>query len=70
MVRGAKTQLRGAISRDDLPRLNWTESELRRRRKGDPKKVRIACRLREKTNMTLKWPNALEPRGERVVFIE
>jgi len=32
-----------------------TESELRRRRKGDPKKVRIAGRLREKTTMTLKW---------------
>jgi REP element-mobilizing transposase RayT len=32
-----------------------TESELRRRRKGDPKKVRIARRLREKTTMTLKW---------------
>src|SRR5882724_8951754 len=35
--------------------VNWTESELRRRRKGDPKKVRIARRLREKTTMTLKW---------------
>ena len=39
----------------ELKRLNWTESELRRRRKGDPKKVRIARRLREKTTMTLKW---------------
>ena len=36
-------------------RLNWTESELRQRRKGDPKKVRIAGRSREKTTMTLKW---------------
>src|SRR5437016_12238402 len=33
----------------ELKRLNWTESELRRRRKGDPKKVRIARGLREKT---------------------
>ena len=39
----------------ELKRLNWTESELRRRRKGDPKKVRIARRLREKTTMTLRW---------------
>ena len=39
----------------ELKRLNWTESELRRRRKGDPKKVRIARRLRGKTTMTLKW---------------
>ena len=28
---------------------------MRRRRKGDPKKVRIARGLREKTTMTLKW---------------
>ena len=39
----------------ELKRLNWTESELRRRRKGDPKKARIARGLREKTTMTLKW---------------
>jgi len=39
----------------ELKRLNWTESQLRGRRKGDPKKVRIARRLREKTTMTLKW---------------
>jgi len=30
-------------------------NHLRRRRKGDPKKVRIARRLREKTTRTLKW---------------
>jgi hypothetical protein len=39
----------------ELKRLNWTESELRRRRRGDPKKVRIARGLKEKTTMTLKW---------------
>ena len=39
----------------ELKRLNGTESELRRSRKGDPKKVRIARRLREKTTMTFKW---------------
>ena len=39
----------------ELKRLNSTESELRRRRKGDPKKVKIARRLREETTMTLKW---------------
>src|SRR6266481_3482203 len=39
----------------ELKRLNWAESELRRSRKGNPKKVRIAQRLGEKTTMTLKW---------------
>jgi hypothetical protein len=39
----------------ELKRLNWTEPELRRRRKGDPKKVKMARRLREETTMTLKW---------------
>jgi hypothetical protein len=34
---------------------HWTKSELGRRRKGDPKNVRIARRLREKTTMTLLW---------------
>jgi len=38
-----------------MGRLQWTEEELRGRRKGDQKKVRIARRLRAETTMTLKW---------------
>jgi len=33
----------------------WTAEDLKRRRKGDAKKVRIAQRLRAETTMTLKW---------------
>jgi hypothetical protein len=32
----------------------WTAAELPRRRKGDPGKIHIACRLRTET-ATLKW---------------
>jgi hypothetical protein len=39
----------------ELKRLRWAPEELKRRRKGDPKKVRIARRLRAETTMTLKW---------------
>ena len=34
---------------------NWTELELQGRRKGDPRKVRIAGRLRRESTMTLEW---------------
>jgi hypothetical protein len=43
------------IIRDETKLLDWTTTELRRRRKGDPKKVAIARRLREETAVTLKW---------------
>ena len=39
----------------ELKRLRWGPEELAGRRKGDPRKVRIAQRLREETTMTLKW---------------
>ena len=39
----------------ELKRLGWKPVELERRRKGDPKKVQIARRLRTETAMTLKW---------------
>jgi hypothetical protein len=39
----------------ELKRLGWGPEELARRRKGDPKKVRVARRLREETAMTLTW---------------
>ncbi len=43
------------IIRDEMKRLGWTKAELRRRRKGDPKKVALARRLRAETAVTLKW---------------
>lgn len=39
----------------ELKRMRWAPQDLNRRRKGDPKKVRIARRLREETTMTLRW---------------
>ena len=38
-----------------LKKLGWKESDLTRLRKGDPKKVKIALRLRRETTMTLAW---------------
>jgi len=40
---------------EELTRLGWQEADLKRRRKGDPGKVRIARRLRTESTMTLKW---------------
>jgi len=39
----------------ELKRLKWTRKDLEQCRKGDPRKVRIALRLRRETTMTLKW---------------
>jgi len=39
----------------ELERLGWQEDELKRRRKGDAHKVKIARRLRSETTMSLKW---------------
>lgn len=38
-----------------LKRLRWARGELARRRKSDPRKVKLAMKLREETTMTLKW---------------
>jgi putative transposase len=43
------------ILKEELKRLRWTQAELKRRRKGDPAKVKLAGRLRTETTMTLKW---------------
>ena len=40
---------------EELDRLGWDESELKRQRKGERSKVRIAHRLRAETTMTLAW---------------
>jgi putative transposase len=43
------------IVQEELDKLNWSESELPARPKGDPRKVSIALRLRTETSVTLKW---------------
>ena len=43
------------IIAEEMKRLGWKEDDLRRHRKGDRRKVRIARRLRQETTMTLKW---------------
>ena len=40
---------------EELKKLGWRERELVKHRKGDPKKVKIALRLRRETTMTLEW---------------
>jgi putative transposase len=40
---------------EELQAMLWTEAELLRRRKGDPKKIAIANRLRNETTVTLQW---------------
>jgi hypothetical protein len=40
---------------EELQRRGWDQSELQRRRKGDPEKLAIARRLRTETTMTLAW---------------
>jgi hypothetical protein len=43
------------ILAEELQRRGWDQSELQRRRKGDPEKLAIARRLRTETTMTLAW---------------
>ena len=38
-----------------LHKAGWREAELRRRRKGDVRKARMAARLRAETTMTWPW---------------
>jgi len=49
-----EAKARGIVA-TELKRLGWAPVELKRRRKGDPGKIRIAGRLRAETTMTLKW---------------
>ncbi len=43
------------IAQEELARLGWGQAELAGRRKGAPRKVMIAARLRRETTMTLSW---------------
>jgi hypothetical protein len=40
---------------EGLKRLGWTEADLKRRRKGDAGKVRLAQELRSRTTLPLGW---------------
>lgn len=44
-----------SILEEELGRRGWNVEELKRRAKGDKKKVAIAIRLRRETTMTLRW---------------
>ena len=54
-IRESAEDKAGRIVQQALKRLNWTESQLSCRPKGDPKKLRIAMDLRAQTTMTLAW---------------
>ena len=43
------------LAAEAVRRLGWTEAELKRRRKGDPRKLELARELRRKTTMPLAW---------------
>jgi len=43
------------IIRAEFARLGWQGSDLKRLRKGDPEKVRLALRLRAETVMPIQW---------------
>jgi putative transposase len=43
------------ITQQELARLGWTTQDLLYYRKGDPRKIGIASRLRSETTMTLAW---------------
>ena len=40
---------------EELKRAGWSAKDLGKRRKGDPKKLKIALRLRQETTVTLSW---------------
>jgi hypothetical protein len=40
---------------EGLKRLRWSESDLRVRRKGEPRKVKLARQLRSETTLPLAW---------------
>jgi hypothetical protein len=40
---------------EGLKRMGWSEADLRARRKGEPRKVELACELRSQTTMPLAW---------------
>jgi len=43
------------IGQEELQRLGWAVQDLEARRKGEPRKVKIAARLRRESTMSLAW---------------
>ncbi len=54
-IRAAAEEKASRIVGEELRRLGWSQKSLEQTRKGDPKKVQIALRLRRETTMTLAW---------------
>jgi len=54
-IRESSEEKAQRLVREELKRAGWKEAELERTRKGDPRKVEIALRLRKETTMTLAW---------------
>src|SRR5689334_22008726 len=54
-VRESAEDKANRVIRAELRKLRWKESALGEHRKGDPRKVKIALRLRRETTMTLAW---------------
>ncbi len=54
-LRQSEEQRAEQIVREELRRLGWTSQQLRTTLKGDPRKLRIARRLRQETTMTWAW---------------
>lgn len=54
-IRESSEEKAGRLVRQELKRIGWKEADLEKARKGAPKKVKIALRLRQETTMTLAW---------------
>lgn len=54
-IRESSEEKAARIVREELRRLGWSDADLSRHRKGDPRKLSIASRLRQESTMTLQW---------------
>jgi REP element-mobilizing transposase RayT len=54
-IRESEEEKAERLIKEELKVLGWRETDLEKRPKGDPAKVRIALRLRQETTMTLAW---------------
>src|SRR6185436_4525067 len=54
-LRQSEEQRAEQIVREELRHLGWTTQQLRATLKGDPRKLKIARRLRQETTMTWTW---------------
>ncbi|MDB6018036.1 MAG: hypothetical protein JWR19_2525 [Pedosphaera sp.] len=54
-LRESEAAWAGQLAARERKRLGLTEAELKRRRKGDAKKLQVARLLRRETTMSLNW---------------